>query len=161
MSSTSSMDPYVVLGVEPGVGPAEIDAAYAAPPASPRPRRPGHRRRAANAARRYRSELGDAYRSLLGTAPPTVSSASAAPGTNGAAAGARSTGGAGTSAARKLSDPSPGRDWLVVLGAVVLAWVVLQVPVALGFGVGGIVVGWIAAIGVIVVALVKVRARRR
>ncbi len=142
------MDPYVVLGVKPDSTPAEIDDAYA------RRRRlhdPANQTSESDrsAAERFQAELGDAYQALLGTAPPSSTNGTA--GQPGVDTGPRHQ--------PKRVERSPGRDWLFFLGAVLVAYVVLQVPLALGFGFGGAVVGWIAAIGVMVGALVKLRNR--
>jgi hypothetical protein len=138
------VDPYVVLGVAPGASPAEIDAAYAR-----RLRLHDPAQQATdddrNAARRFHAELGEAYRSVLGTAPPAPTP---------------DPPGAPRATPVGPSRPRGGRDWLVVLGALVAAYLLIQVPVALGFGLGGAVAGWVAAIAVIVFALVKLHKRR-
>ena len=142
------MDPYVVLGVKPDSTPAEIDDAYAR---RQRLHDPTDQTTESDrsAAERFQAELADAYRAVLGTAPPPATTGVAGqPGTDN-----------GPRHPPKRVEPSPGRDWLFFLGAVLVAYVVLQVPLALGFGFGGAVVGWIAAIGVIVGALVKLRNR--
>lgn len=143
------MDPYVVLGVDPGASPDEIDHAYA------RRRRLHDPTKQAtesdrSAAQRFHAELADAYRALLGTAPP-------------------STGGRGGTGSHlrdrpnrddrampvcpRKQGPSPGRDVLVVLGTLVGAYVAFQVPVALGFGFGGLIIGLIAAVALVAVVL--------
>jgi len=147
------MDPYVVLGVQPGSTPAEIDDAFAR---RSRLHDPAGQATESdrNAAERFHAELGEAYRAVLGTAPPGPAPG-ASVGDPKSGTPARATG-----TALKRKDPSPGRDWLFFLGAVLVAYIVLQVPVALGFGFGGAIVGWIAAIGVMVGALVRLRTRR-
>ncbi|MGZ8766386.1 MAG: J domain-containing protein [Acidimicrobiia bacterium] len=150
------MDPYVVLGVDRVASPDEIDAAYA------RRRRlhdPATQTTEAerSAAEVYHAELADAYQALLGTTPPETSDDGV--GRPGSMVG-RSTG-RGTTAVRPTKRaPSPGRDALVVLGTLVGAYVVIQVPVALGFGFGGLIVGFVAAIALVAVALAHEHGRR-
>jgi hypothetical protein len=147
------MDPYVVLGVDPGASPAEIDAAFA------RRRRlhdPATQRSETDrdAARRFQAELGDAYRALLGTAPPSQSTSTSTSTATSPGAAAAPTG------TTKRPGASPGRDWLFFLGAVIAAYIVLQVPLALGLGFVGAIIGWLGAIGVMIVALAKLHGRR-
>jgi hypothetical protein len=138
------MDAYATLGVEEGASLAEIDRAYA------RRRRlhdvaaqPSADARAA--ARRYHDALDAAYRSLVGTDPP----APAPPGAP------------DPPPARTRRAPSSSREeWLTVLATLVAAYVLVQLPLALGFGLVGAAVGWLAAIGVVAAALARLRTRR-
>jgi hypothetical protein len=142
------VDPHAVLGVDEGASPADVDRAYA------------RRRRlhevgaqtsedARAAAHRYRAMLDDAYRSLLGADPP------AAPQPDADATD--------VTLASRGSTPSRSaqHEWLIALGALVVAYLLVQLPVALGFGLVGAVFGWFAAIGVVACTLVRLRARRR
>lgn len=145
------MDPYVVLGVDPGSSPAEIDAAFA------RRRRLHDPATQAtetdrDAAKRFQAELGDAYRAVLGTAPPPQSTSTSTSTSPGAAT-------TPTGSPERVGS-SPGRDWLFFLGAVITAYIVLQVPLALGLGLVGAIIGWLGAIGVMIVALAKLHGRR-
>ena len=162
------VDPYVVLGVDSDASPDEIEAAYTR---RGRLHDPEAQASASDrtAAERYHAELADAYRALLGTAPPEPAPAGAArTGTEGGG-----TEGGGTTTRRSTTDdkttvlrpvkeagPTPGRDVFVVLGTLVAVYVVVQVPVAAGLGVTGLVVGFLAALALVTVVLVHERGRR-
>jgi hypothetical protein len=141
------VEPHAVLGVDEDASPADVDRAYA------------RRRRlhevgaqtsedARAAARRYRAMLDDAYRSLLGADPPAAPPDADA---------------TDVTLASRGSTPSRSaqHEWLIALGALVVAYLLVQLPVALGFGLVGAVFGWFAAIGVVACTLVRLRARRR
>ena len=149
------MDPYAVLGVDPGASPGEIDDAYA------RRRRlhdPANQATESDrtAAQRFQAELADAYRALLGTTPHSRG--------DGDETGSDLRDGLDPNdrAVRvrpKKQGPTPGRDALVVLGTLVGAYLVFQVPVALGFGFGGLIIGLIAAVALVAVVLAREHAR--
>ncbi len=157
------VDPYVVLGVDSDASPDEIDAAYVrrgrlhdpAAQTTPSDR---------SAAERYHAELADAYRTLLGTAPPEPvrDAAGGSDSDAGASTTRPATPGSKITVLRptKQAGPTPGRDILVVLGTLVAMYVVVQVPVAAGFGFAGLVVGFLAALALVTVVLVHERGRR-
>jgi hypothetical protein len=151
------VDPYVVLGVESGASPDEIEAAYVR---RGRLHDPTVQETDAErtAAERYHAELADAYRALLGTAPPVAPSVRAVGSDSPSVRHDPARG--STVIGPRPRGPSPGRDVLVVLGTLVAAFVVFQLPVALGFGFGGLIIGVIAAVALVGVVLAHERRRR-
>jgi hypothetical protein len=146
------MDPYVVLGVDRDARPDEIDAAFARRSRLHQPtaqESPAERA----AAERYHAELADAYRALLGTSPPEVTTDAR---TDAGASGTRRAGARTDTATRPAPRPdSPARGLFVVVGSLVGAYLVVLIAVSVAPGIVGLVGGVVAALGLVSFMLVR------
>jgi hypothetical protein len=159
------VDPYVVLGVDPAASPDEIDDAYARRQRLHDPTNQGSDADR-SAAQRFQTELAEAYRALLGTSPPKAANAEvrATDFRNGRSPDQPGPDHPGPDQGGKAVRPvkqgsSPGRGILVVIGTLLGVWVVIQVPVALGFGFLGLIIGFLGSLALVALVLAREHGR--